>query len=78
MHRIIFLFIFSIINNISIITAQTLLLNGNDWKIKDIPNDSTAAFCSNWIPATVPGNIQSDLEAARILKPIWYGAGDKK
>ena len=31
-----------------------------------------------WIPATVPGNIQADLEAAHQLKPLWYGAGDPR
>ena len=57
---------------------QRLSLSGNDWKIKDIPNDSAVAFCSNWIQATVPGNIQADLETARILNPLWYGMGDKR
>ena len=31
-----------------------------------------------WIPATVPGNIQADLEAAHELNPLWYGAGDPR
>jgi len=59
-------------------TAQTLSLSGNDWEIKDFPNDSSESFCRDWIPATVPGNIQSDLENARILNPLWYGAGDAR
>ncbi len=76
MYSVILFYIFSIICSISISTAQTLSLNGNNWKIKDIPNDSSITFCNDWIPATVPGNIQADLETARILKPLWYGTGD--
>ena len=35
--------------------AQTLSLNGNDWKLKDVPSDDNKmAFCNNWIPASVP------------------------
>jgi len=78
MKKIIFLNILFIIGIISTSTAQTLLLSGNDWKIKDSPGDSTVAFCSNWIPATVPGNIQADLETARVLKPLCYGTGDER
>ena len=26
----------------------------------------------------MPGNIQADLEAAHLLKPLWYGAGDPR
>ena len=33
---------------------------------------------TSWIPASVPGNIQADLEAAHQLKPLWYGAGDPR
>ena len=36
------------------------------------------ASSAGWIPATVPGNIQADLEAAHVLKPLWYGAGDPR
>ncbi|MDE2638034.1 MAG: hypothetical protein OXI30_16840 [Chloroflexota bacterium] len=65
---------------------KTLSLSGNDWYIRedaarkgeaealhsaDVPADG-------WIPATVPGNIQADLEAAHELKPLWYGAGDPR
>jgi beta-mannosidase len=58
--------------------AQVFSLSGNDWKIKDIPNDSAKAFCNNWTDAVVPGNIQADLERNRILKPLWYGMGDSR
>ncbi len=65
---------------------NTLSLSGADWYIhedaegkgealgmhsKDVPG-------GGWIPATVPGNIQADLEAAHELKPLWYGAGDPR
>ena len=65
---------------------KTLSLSGADWFIRedaalngeaeglhsaDVPADG-------WIPATVPGNIQADLERARELKPLWYGAGDPR
>jgi beta-mannosidase len=30
------------------------------------------------IPAQVPGNIQADLERAHLLKPLWYGVGDRR
>ena len=61
---------------------NTVQLSGNNWRIRE---DATgkgveeALFTADpaaWIPATVPGNIQADLEAARLLKPISYGAGD--
>lgn len=58
--------------------GQVLSLSGTDWKIKDVPNGSATAFCSDWLPATVPGNVQADLETARLLKPLWYGAGDPR
>ena len=31
-----------------------------------------------WIEAQVPGNIQWDLENARMLEPLWYGTGDER
>jgi len=39
---------------------------------------SARPFCVDWLPAMVPGNIQADLESARLLKPLWYGAGDSR
>ena len=58
---------------------QRLSLSGNDWKIKDVTEIPNVAFCSDWIPATVQGNIRADLEtAAWILGSLWYGMGDNK
>jgi len=57
------------------LARQTVSLNGNDWLINSgavLPNDS------NWITATVPGNIQSDLERRHLLDPLSYGAGDPR
>jgi len=31
-----------------------------------------------WVAATVPGNIQADLEAAHQFTPLWYGVGDAR
>lgn len=66
--------------------ATMIPLSGTDWRIhedvdgqgverKIFDADPSAA---GWIPATVPGNIQSDLEAAHQLNPLWYGAGDPR
>ena len=54
---------------------QTILLSGNDWLINSgsvLPTDS------NWVMATVPGNIQSDLESQHLLYPLSYGDGDPR
>ena len=57
-------------------------LSGSDWRIREdaagkgVEQALFTADTNGWIPATVPGNIQGDLEAARLLKPISYGAGD--
>jgi beta-mannosidase len=66
--------------------SPVLLLSGADWRgfeesagtgaergLFDVPLSSPEA-----IPATVPGNVQSDLEAAHLLNPLWYGAGDPR
>lgn len=66
--------------------VATLSLSGSDWYIhEDAAGDGLArgfpladAAGPGWIPARVPGNIQSDLEAAHELKPLWYGAGDTR
>jgi hypothetical protein len=65
---------------------EALCLSGADWRIHDdadgkgdqrgMPLADPAA--ADWTPATVPGNIQADLEAAHQLKPLWYGAGDPR
>ena len=67
-------------------SSATLCLSGSDWRIhedldgKGADRGLPAADCSaaGWIPATVPGNIQADLEAAHLLRPLWYGAGDPR
>ena len=63
---------------------RTLSLSGADWRICADPDRSGSnrhlfeanPSLPNWVPATVPGNIQSDLEAAHRLMPLWYGPGD--
>lgn len=65
---------------------NTLSLSGSDWYIgEDAARigeaeglHSAEAPAPGWIPATVPGNIQADLERAHQLKPLWYGAGDPR
>ena len=52
-----------------------VLLSGDDWLINSgsvLPTDS------NWVMATVPGNIQSDLERQHLLDPLSYGPGDPR
>jgi hypothetical protein len=57
---------------------NTLSLSGSDWRIQaDVDGQGAkrqmfAVDCSSsdWLPASVPGNIQADLEAAHQLKPI--------
>lgn len=66
--------------------ARTLPLSGNDWRIcadpdgkgKDRRMFEADASTPEWTVATVPGNIQADLEAAHCLKPLWYGNGDPR
>ena len=64
--------------------SNVFSLNGSDWFIHpDGTNSgvldklySPPTSDEGWVPARVPGNIQADLEAAHILKPLWYGIGD--
>lgn len=66
--------------------SQTISLSDSDWFIREDESgggESDRLFLADvaapdWIPARVPGNIQSDLEAAHHLKPLWYGAGDPR
>ena len=64
--------------------ADSWPLAGSDWFIHstDSAQDTAPALAEptgpGWIPATVPGNIQADLEAARRIGPLWYGAGDPR
>lgn len=63
---------------------QKYSLSGSDWWIVADPGPSgtrrepfgAAPSSPEWTPATVPGNVQADLEAAHLLTPLWYGVGD--
>ena len=65
-------------------SSDVLSLSVGGWFIRPVESGTGAAEIfsissaseRNWIPAVVPGNIQADLEAAHLLKPLWYGAGD--
>ncbi|MCL5096194.1 MAG: hypothetical protein M1608_01400 [Candidatus Omnitrophica bacterium] len=64
----------------------TIKLSGVDWSLhEDADGEGIAqhlfeadATSPGWIPATVPGNIQADVEAAHLMNPINYGAGDPR
>jgi len=66
--------------------SRVLSLSGTDWWIHDDPDAKGVerrlfeanTLSPEWIAATVPGNIQADLEAAHQLKPLWYGEGDAR
>jgi len=66
--------------------SQRVSLTGADWRIHEDADGKgvergmpQADPCDpGWIPANVPGNIQADVEAARLIKPISYGAGDPR
>ena len=51
---------------------RTLSLSGSDWWIHAADSNEQK------IRAQVPGNIQSDLERAHLLKPLSYGMGDSR
>ena len=63
-----------------------LQLSGTDWRIREDADGkgieqqlfAANAASPDWVCATVPGNIQSDLEALHQLKPMSYGAGDPR
>lgn len=57
---------------------KTILLSGCDWHIYQADSDQPLAWAKGKIPATVPGNIQGDLEDAHLLKPLGYGMGDDR
>jgi beta-mannosidase len=67
-------------------SSRVLSLSGADWRIHDDPDGKGAergmpqagVSSSGWTAASVPGNVQADLEAAHLLKPLWYGAGDPR
>ncbi len=54
------------------------LLSGNDWQIYLSEPSGEYDFEESLIPATVPGNIQADLQDAYLLKPLRYGMGDER
>ena len=66
--------------------GQDILLSGSDWWVHEAGAalsesdvvSSTARPLDGWTPATVPGNIQGDLESAHALNPLWYGPGDPR
>lgn len=58
--------------------VRTILLSGNDWHIYQTDSEQPLAWASGMISATVPGNIQGDLEDAHLLKPLRYGMGDDR
>ena len=64
--------------------ASSWPLSGSDWFIHSTSstNDTAAALAeptgADWVPASVPGNIQADLEAAHRIGPLWYGSGDPR
>lgn len=61
--------------------ADVLSLSGNDWRLCDDPQGDgeqrrmydAVTDGEAWIAATVPGNIQADVEGAHRLRPLWYG-----
>lgn len=57
---------------------QKISLNGNDWQICQDDRGPHLAWAEGWLPATVPGNIQGDLQDDRLLKPLRYGMGDDR
>ncbi len=60
---------------------DSILLSGSDWKLHDDPVGqgiqqeyfNSAMNSTGWISATVPGNVQADVEAAHQISPLWYG-----
>ncbi len=65
-------------------TPSTLPLSGRDWWLHadqactgEEQGLLTASVpADGWIAAQVPGNIQADVEAAHLLRPLWYGGTD--
>lgn len=59
-------------------TMQKILLSGNDWQICQDERGPHLDWAEGWLSATVPGNIQGDLQDDRLLKPLRYGLGDDR
>lgn len=63
----------------STVLAHKIDLSGNDWLLcaaQPGTSREEAVKSPDWIPAAVPGNVQSDVEQAKLIKPIWYGPLD--
>ena len=64
------------------LVARDFSLSGTEWKIRkagpELVPPAVSTADAGWCAARVPGNIQSDLEAALQLKALWYGAGDPR
>jgi len=80
MERIVFalIIVFFTLRDPGAILATSL--SGLNWYLHDGTANLSEADVrdAGWIPARVPGSIQSDLEAAHLLKPLWYGIGDPR
>lgn len=62
-------------------SERNIRLSGSDWFIHEGSEADFAGVmgqADGWSPATVPGNIQADLEKNRHLTPLWYGTGDPR
>ena len=58
-----------------------MILSGDDWRIVPAARGTKRerVFMEpSWIPAKVPGNIQADVENAKLIRPIWYGPLDEE
>ena len=79
MERIVFalIIVFFTLRDPGAILATSLNLSGLNWYLHDGTANLSEADVrdAGWIRARVPGSIQSDLEAAHLLKPLWYGIG---
>ncbi len=66
--------------------SDVLPLSGADWRIREDAEGrgveerwfDAETSGSDWIPATVPGNIHADLEAARLIPPYWMERDDPR
>lgn len=61
-------------------TIQKMNLSGKDWRLWPVQAGTgreDALKDPKWIPASVPGNVQADVESAKLIKPIWYGPLDE-
>jgi len=65
-------------------SRDSFSLSGSDWWVHadaagrgvEQAVFSATVPATGWIPAQVPGNIQADVEAAHLLRPLWYGGID--